>query len=249
MKKHHLAKRLFWGALLAGFFCLIFGMAGAFSTWLALKSEVQGKVISVPDLFFKSEAEASQICQSLGLILAVDRTQQVYSQVVPQDKVLLQVPRAGRKIKSGRRVEITLSAGPETKLVPDMVGQTLTFSKTLLDESGMKAAIISRTPSTQKAKGRTLAQIPEPGKTLGVRNGVSLLVSDGEQAPWYMMPKLEGKDYLTVKAFLDRHEFRVITRYRVSDPDLGQVILEQIPKHGYPISKTQTVTLVVNKDF
>lgn len=243
-----LANRYLFGSLLAGVMLLVFTLSAAIATWLFLKSEVQGKVVMVPELFSKTEEEARRLCEINGLTLRID-PQDVHSAVVPAGHVLLQAPRAGRKIKSGRTVEITMCAGPEKELVPDMEGETLTFSNALLDEAGMEARVLSRVSSSLYDKGRVLAQAPEPGVEMALRQGVSLLVSDGPQPPWYVTPDLVDKDYLTVKAFLDKHEIRVITKYRVEDEDMGQVVLEQTPRAGYPINKMQTITLVVNKDF
>lgn len=242
------AKKTFFGSLLAGVCLSVFTLSAAIATWIYLKSEVSGKVVEVPDLFSKSQEEAQKLCRANGLTLIID-PQQVHSPVVEKDLVLLQAPRAGKKIKTGRNIEITLSAGPQKKLVPKMEGETLTFSQTLLDEAGMRARVVSRVPSTLHAKGRVLAQSPPSGKELVIRQGASLLVSDGPKSPWYVTPKLVGKDYLTAKAFLDKAEIRVITRYRTVDEDMGQTILEQSPKAGYPLNKAQTMTLVVNKDF
>ena len=243
-----LAKKTFFGSLLAGTMIFGFTACAAIATWLYLKSEVAGKVVVVPDLFSKTEAEAMAFCRDRGLLLRVNN-QDVHSPVVARDLVLLQVPRAGRKIKEGRTVEITRSAGPQKKLVPDLLGQTLTFSNTLLDESGLSARVVSRMPSDLYPRGHVLAQAPTPGEELGIRKGVSLLVSDGPQVPWFVTPNLVGKDYQAARTFLDQVEIRVITRYRAGDEDLGQMVLEQSPKAGYPINKTQTMTLVVNKDF
>lgn len=236
------------GFLFVGILVLIFVLSGAIATWLFLKNEVQGKVVAAPDLFDISENDARVVCSQSGLLMSIDANRE-HSQLVEAGKVLLQVPREGRLIKAGRTIEVTLSAGPEQRTVPEMEGETLTFSQALLEESGMQAAIISRAPSQSWTKGRIMAQVPLPGGELGVLQGTSLLVSDGVQKPFYVMPKLLGRDYLTVKSFLDREDFRVITKYRVKDEDLGQVVLEQWPRAGYPIAKNQTVTLIVNKDF
>lgn len=249
MSFRDLAKKGIFYLNFAGFLLLVFTLSAALTVWFYLKHEVQGKVVVIPELFSKTEIEARQLCTRMGLILRVDSSQKVFSPIVEKGGVLLQIPRPGRKIKAGREVDITLSAGPQKKLVPQMEGETISFSQTLLTEAGMRVRVLSRAPSSEQSKGRVLAQIPLSGSELALRQGTSLLISDGEQLPWYVTPNLVGKEYLAVKTFLDSHEIRVITKYRQEVEDLGRTVLEQTPKAGYPINKLQTITLVVNKDF
>jgi len=152
-------------------------------------------------------------------------------------------------IKANRVIEITLSAGPEKKLIPSLVGKTLNFSNTLLKDEATEVAIVSRSPDEKVLKGRILEQSPETGSEISGNLGVSLLISDGPQQTWYVTPNLVGKDYITAKAFLDEHQFRVLTKYRSGEEDSSQTILDQRPPAGYPMILSQTITLVVNKDF
>lgn len=250
MSLRTVARKFFIGSLYLGVIALVFGLSGAFATWLYIKAEVQGEVVDLPDLFGKTEAEALDIAQMLELELVIDNTL-VHDKIVEKGRVLAQLPlnRDNRKIKKGRTIEITLSAGPEQKLIPEMLGETLSFSHELLTESGTVAQVVSRMPSNLDTRGRVLQQVPDSGKALDLRSGVSLLISDGPQAQYYVTPDLVGRDYLTVKNLLEKHELRMITRYRAQDAEMGQTILEQSPKPGFPLAQTQTITLIVNKDY
>ena len=236
-------------AVLTGLGIVFFGACTTLTTWIFLKNQVIGRVVKVPDLYGLSGDEARARTESAGLTLIIDEARDVHSQVIARGDVLLQIPRPGRKVKSGREVVITLSAGPAQKRIPNLRGQTLNFSKNLLQQSELTVTTVSRSPTGKEPKGRVVNQHPGQGEELGLRAGVSLLISDGDQMKWYVMPDLKGRDYTTVKQFLDRNEFRVVTKYKVADPGLGQVILDQLPKAGYPIKKSENITLTVNKDF
>jgi len=244
-----IAKKVFFGSVLIGAASLVFGVVLAGSAWLYIKSTIQGEVVIVPDLLGNSIEEARARVDGLDLVFRVEDGQKVYSNVIPADRVYLQVPRPGRKIKTGRIVEVTISAGPEKKRVPNLEGETLNFSTTLLKGVGKKVDILSRTPSALQDKGRVLDQNPKGGDDPEILRSTALLVSDGEQHPWFVMPDLRGRDYELVKNFLDRHEFRMITRYRAEDQDRGPVVLRQTPQPGFAVNKSQTITLTVNKDF
>ncbi len=243
------AKKVFLGSVLTGAASLVFGVILASCAWLYIKNTIQGEVVTVPDLLGSSIEDAQARVEDLDLVFQIEDGQKVFSNVIPADRVYLQIPRPGRKIKTGRIVEVTISAGPEKKLIPKLEGETLNFSSTLLKGVGKKVDILSRAPSSLQDRGRVLAQSPKAGEDPEILRSMALLVSDGEQYPWYVMPDLNGRDYETVKAFLDRHEFRMITRYQADDPDLGPVVLRQIPQPGFAVNKSQTITLIVNKDF
>jgi len=235
--------------LLIGALAAILGLAAAAGAWWRIKLAVKGETVIVPDLVGQTIDEALQTLADLELELALDQGQRVHSNVIEKDRVYLQIPRPGRKIKTKRIVEVTISAGPEKKVTPKLEGETLTFAETLLASINFEPQILSRAYSDLEERGRVLSQHPAAGEPLGLRAGASLLISEGPQPEWFVMPDLIGRDYSSVKAFLDKNRFRVVAKYQTGDQGLGQVVLQQTPRAGYPVSRAQTLTLVVNKDF
>jgi len=238
-----------WIFTLVGLGVVLFAGGGIIGTWLFLKSRVKGHAVTIPDLYGLSEQEARKRVEDEGLVLIVDQSKDVNSSVIPEGKVLLQIPRPKRVVKSGRQVEITLSAGPKVTLTPNVCGKTAGFADVLLKQAEISTAVVSRTPSNLEDDGKVLAQFPLPGETMGLRQGASLLISSGPAKEYFVMPNLVGKTYNRARNFLDRHQFRVVSKYRSQDPLLGQVILEQTPKAGFPVTKSQYITLVINKDY
>ena len=232
-----------WGVIVG-----VFGVCLAASSWLYVKNVVMGEVVATPDLLGMTIEDARSQVEDMGLVLAIEE-QQVHSGVIAKDRVYLQTPRPGREIKTGRLVEITISAGPEEKLIPDLSGETLSFSRTLLKGVGKEVEVETRIPTSLEPKGRVLAQHPEPGADPGLNKELAVLVSDGSQEPYFVTPNLVGRDFSQVKQFLDRHEFRMIVKYQAEDSDLGSVVLHQAPAPGYPINKSQTITLIVNEEI
>lgn len=227
------------------FFCL--GMGGVLSTWFTIKRVVSGRVIEVPNLYGLNRTDALDQANALELNLWVGG-QKIHSNVVPEDCILFQVPKPGKKIKAGRTIEITLSAGPEEQRVPDLFNQPLRFSQMLLQQIDTEIAKTSRTFSDQIPKGRVLAQNPQSGELMGLRDGVSVLLSDGTAKTWYVTPDFVGMDYPEVKRFLDRHGLRTISKFKSVEEGAGQLVMRQIPQAGYPLHIDQTITLEVNKE-
>ncbi len=231
-----------------GLFSAFFGVVAVLVAWLYIKHVVQGRVVIVPELLGTTLSEAQKQIEAQDLIFRIDQGK-VFSNVIKKDHVYLQVPRPGRKIKTGREVVVTISAGPEEKRIPGLQGETLNFSRTLLKEIGKKPDILARMPSQTYPAGRVISQNLREGADPGLNIPMALLVSDGKPEAWYVTPDFIGRDYASVKAFLDRHEFRMITKYLEEDEGLGPVVIRQIPEPGFPINRSQTLTLMVNKDF
>lgn len=228
-------------------FVLIFAVSAVATTWIHLALVVRGRAVAVPDLYGMTLEEAQQHCLELGLVLVSDAAG-LHSSVVAKDRILFQSPQPGSQIKAGRRLEATLSLGPELRRVPKLVGESLNFSQMLIRQAESNAGMIARFPSSLAAKGRVLAQSPPAGSEPGLDNAVSLLVSEGSPAPYYLTPDFEGKSYPLVKKFLDGHGFRTVVKIRGGDPSQLPRVMRQFPQAGYPIQKTHPITLEINRE-
>lgn len=248
--KPTLVTRIIFLLLLVGLSFLALGLSGAAGTWVTIKSRIDGEVVMVPDLINMTEEEATAALVDLNLIPAVDRSRVVHTNIVPEGRVFLQTPASGNKIKTNRVIEITLSSGPEKKRAPRMTGEILSFGRELLrEEAGVDDPMITRITYPEQSRGMIMAQHPPRDTEISSRRGVSLLVSEGEPLVDFVMPELVGRDYLEVKAFLERVGLRHVARYKTEDEDLGQVILDQIPKAGYAVNRGNVIRLTINQDF
>lgn len=233
--------------IIVGWCFFVFGLVVAASTWFQLSSVVSGRAVDVPDLYGLTLDEAREGLENLGLVMVEDPVP-VYNDVVTQGRILYQVPQPKKRIKTGRQVEVTLSLGPEEKTVPDLTGESVNFSEMILARRETQPGTLSHVPHPAIAKGRILAQNPPAGQSLGLMNGVSLLVSEGPFEPYYVTPHLVGKSYPEIKKFLDDHDFRVVVKVRGGDPSEPPTILRQFPQAGYPIQKNHPITLEVNRE-
>lgn len=224
----------------------LMAVTGALATWVTIKTSIAGKVIEVPDFCGLPMDQAQQQAQSLGLVLNVNE-RRIHNNVVTTDHILFQNPNPGKQIKAGRTVDVTISAGPERKVIPDLIDKPINFAEILTAQAETEIIKISRTYGPQR-KGRIMAQSPDPGAEIGVQPGLSVLIAEGKDPVWYVTPDFRGKNFPEVKRFLDEHGFRVVAKFKDFEPGWGPIILRQIPQSGYPLNGDQTITLEVNKD-
>ena len=120
------------------------------------------------------------------------------STTVPDGFVIETSPAAGQKSIVTNDITIHVSTGPETRRVPDVVGQTVDQASTNLRTAGFQ--IILRAPvDSMLPAGEIVSTDPPVGASLSVRSAITLKVSLGNQ---FTMPNLIGKTYLDVVPLL-----------------------------------------------
>jgi serine/threonine-protein kinase len=67
---------------------------------------------------------------------------------VPAGFILSQKPEANETLKPGRSVEVVVSLGTRTRIVPDMRGMTLRQSRNLLQTEGLDVGRVARITHT-----------------------------------------------------------------------------------------------------
>ena len=222
------------------------GLAGGISTWLLLKHMVKGEVVTTPNLYGKDIEAIQQELDRLGLILSIDPSR-VHSNVVKKDSAVFQTPGPGKKIKKNRIIEVSLSSGPEIALVPDLKNQSIYFAKLVADKLDTRIAKASKIPSSDYKKGRVISQIPDQGIEVPQRTGLSILLSDGEQEKWFVMPDVQGHTFSTAKTFFDQKGFRIVSKYKYNAKLLPDEVIRQFPQPGYPVKQNSTITFEVNR--
>jgi hypothetical protein len=156
-----------------------------------------GQVVTVPDLVNMSFDEAERFLRSRGMDYMVGDS--IYSRKHKLNVVLSQSPKAGEKVKYGRR--IILNVNPKTypkHRVPNLDGQQLHDARRLLENEGLEVGRITYKPDFSKdvvmeyyVNGRKMdsATIAKGYMAL-VGTKVDLLVADGRGETEFNVPSL-----------------------------------------------------------
>lgn len=112
---------------------------------------------------------------------------------VPEKMVVATVPTAGQQVAITGVVTIEVSAGPETRRVPELSGgQTVEQATSNLEIAGFPVVLTAFVDSLRPS-GQVVATDPPAGTALSVRSAVTLKVSRGNQFP---MPDLSVRPTL-----------------------------------------------------
>ncbi|MGD0112228.1 MAG: PASTA domain-containing protein [Armatimonadota bacterium] len=137
------------------------------------------KEVTVPKIVGLQQQEATGLLKSLGLDSEV--ISEKASEDTPEGKVLEAEPGAGRVVKVGRKVRLTISSGSRWAKVPDVGDMSVDRARALLKEARL---VVKREKARYDPKvpvGYVLGQTPTPGGKVPRGTEVDLLVSKGPE--------------------------------------------------------------------
>ncbi len=143
--------------------------------------------VTVPDLSGLSAPEAVRLLSVLGL---VGLPGEVFDESVPQGEVVGTLPAAGGRAVAGDEVEIQVSAGPEPRTVPEMVGQPSTVAFAALGRADLQVGGVTERFSADDEPGTVLAV--EPGAGAEVPRDTPVRVVVATDAAVVEVPDLVG---------------------------------------------------------
>ncbi len=202
----------------------------------------QGEEIRMPDLRGKTRPEAQQILEGLSLSLR-DTVTRVTADI-PRGVVIDQDPAPEASIKTDRGVRLVLSRGREELKVPALAGQTLRFTRLNLGEEGYAVGDVVRAPSREVPRDCVIASDPPAGTLVEPGRRIHLLVSDGPEGRYWIMPDLRNQDLRLTAERLRGAGFTVV----IDDEDPFEIrprrVEATIPRPGDPMRGTGTVHLI-----
>lgn len=225
---------------------LFMAMAGI-GTYLSLTLLLKGEnTVVVPDLVGEDVLYSLEILSDLGLNTRVRGT--VYHDQVPRNHVIDQDPDPGSTIKQGRDVRIRVSRGPETIVMPNLIGLTVQQSLILLAENGLCPGTRGTMTDASHPAGQVLAHHPPSGATIDRNTCADLLVSSGPPAHAIKMADLSGLPLSSAVRRLTAHQLTVGTIRAVSaNASPVDTIVDQLPMAGHRVAAGSSVNVTVNR--
>src|SRR4030042_1214305 len=120
-----------------------------------------------------------------------------YDAVIEEGKVIIQEPLPDTKVKEGRIINLAISLGPETIIIPDLKGVDIEKAKLIIGRLEMKIEEIVYEFSDSVAAERVLRTVPQADEETKKGDKVLLIVSKGGKLK---MPSLIGQQLEIAKA-------------------------------------------------
>jgi beta-lactam-binding protein with PASTA domain len=239
---------------------LIIVLVGLASMLTAMRFAIHGREVSIPKLAGMTVAQAEQVANNNGLLLA--RDDRFYSSTVPEGRIISQVPIEGTRVRRGWRIRVAESIGPQRVTIPDVVGQSNRAAELNLRRRGLNVGSVASIAVSGVPAEQVLAQSP-PANAQGISAPkVNLLLSAPEQVEEaWVMPDFAGAKLADATAAVTQTGLKM-GRVRFA-PDPSQpapangskqpapkptpdsVVVHQTPAPGQKVVKETTVSFDV----
>jgi eukaryotic-like serine/threonine-protein kinase len=130
------------------------------------------QLVSVPPVIGEQYDEAAATLQDAGF--AVARTD--VDDDAPRGTVVGQNPQGNTSQPRGSRITLSVSRGPATSQVPDVIGFDEDAARSTLEGEGFQVRVRRRSVSTQEEADVVLDQFPGPGETANAGSVVEIHV-------------------------------------------------------------------------
>ncbi len=181
----------------------------------------------VPDLRGRAISDAEARLRAAQL--EAGQTLEVHDDSRPAGTIVAQEPPAGAQVRSGRRVNLLVSAGPAVREIPDLTGKTARLASMELAQVGLSAGLTMIVPSSLLREGEIIGTRPARGESPVHGGKIDLLVSGGPPRGLYLMPDLRGVTLYEAARRLEAAGIHVSgerseNRVQVQDPPPGSPI-------------------------
>ena len=204
-----------------------------------------GAETQVPEVLGLDLAEARVVLERAGFTGVQER--EMASAEYAEGQVAEQRPAAGKLLRKGRKVWLTVSLGEVRVIVPDLAGLSVRQAGIALQKEKLEPGTVSRAHHGRVARGEVVAQSPPQGASLGEGARVNLLVSLGPEARAWVLPDLAGRPLREVESLLSRYGMRLGERTFLLDRSvLPGTVLRHEPPAGSRVVSGQRIDVEVS---
>ncbi len=199
--------------------------------------------VSVPNVVGDTQAAATTAITGAGLVAGTVTKQS--SSTVASGSVISESPVAGTSVSAGSAVNLVVSSGPASIVVPNVVGDTQAAATTAITGAGLVAGTVTKQSSSTVASGSVISESPVAGTSVSAGSAVNLVVSSGP-AP-ISVPNVVGDTQAAATTAITGAGLvaGTVTKQSSSTVASGSVISES-PVAGTSVSAGSAVNLVVS---
>ena len=209
---------------------------------LAFMNVTSPKEVVLPDLTNMTEDEAKEELSKIKV--SFNKVNEIYSPTVEAGKVISQDPAPNRRVKERSSVDVVISKGTETTIVPKVVGMTYDEAVNALQDSKLEIEKIEEASKTVEA-GVVISQETAANTTANAGDIVKIHVSTG--IPKATVPSLIGKTEADARSAISSAGLKVNVEYSEDSSKENGVVVSQNINANEEVEADTTVTITVNK--
>ncbi len=220
---------------------------GLMLIFIVIPMLIKGDETEVPYVGGMSLSESMSKLQEKDLSAEIN-PQRKASSKVKEGHVLEQEPRPGFKVKPNRKIYLTLSAGSENIIVPDLTGKLLREVQLVLKSEGFRLGNIARVHSDDfPAVDTIIAQTPLSRSVTPRGTQIALLLSSGVRPKMLLMPDLREKKLDDIRNTIEKSGLKIRNIKPVLSREYGEgTILSHKPQANQIIKVGQYIDFEVS---
>lgn len=235
------------GVVVALLILFLVGNAAGFFSGPGLVQNEQ-KMVSVPDLRGKTEAQARKELEGTGIGMTVENERQP-SNKYEEGEIMSQDPVAGTKVAEHSTIKVVISSGEAAEMVrvPDVEGRSEAEAEKMLQDAKLTVVHGKAENSDEVEEGYVISCDPKAGTEVEEGTEVTIVISLGEKEEQATVPELRNKTESDAEAALKDAGLNGSASEEYSDDvEAGRVISQSIDP-GSKVEKGTTVSYVVSK--
>lgn len=212
----------------------------ATAAWYFISGPGSGSPL--PSLVGMTKSQAEMALKGIGATLVVESTE--FDEQVPADRILTTAPAAGKRIKAGSTVSVSVSKGPERYTVPDLAGKSVDEADSALAALGLLVGVRSESFSDQIPSEKIISTRPVAGSQVRRGASIDIVVSKGQDLAG--LKSYVGLSADQAMAELGDDGFRPTQVLAYSDKVAAGNVISQNPASGQ-VPRGSVVTITVSQ--
>ncbi len=217
------------------------------SALLAMRFAIHGREVRVPKLAGLTPAEAERIANQNGLVLSVES--RFYTAGLPEGRIVSQAPAPDTRVRSGWKVMVVESLGPQRAAIPNLVGQSEHAAGVNVRRRGLQIGSVAAIHFPGAQPGIVIAQSPPPNAKNAASPKINLIVAAPDNATQYVMPNFVGKSLAESTDLLEGAGFAVdkVQGSAAAASAAPGIIVRQRPAAGQKVTAGAAVSFEVRR--
>lgn len=215
---------------------------GLTAGFLWFRGQIQGREVKVIDVRGLHKDVAEEKLNEINLELRVKS--EVYSSEYEKDHVISQSVEAGETVKEGYPIEVTISKGVEEVDVPYVVNKPVDEAEILIEDADLNSVV--KLVFSDIPKGYVISQTPEADERVAKGTVVNLVVSDGPEIKYVIVPNVIGENIDKARNELTALGLNVEAKYEYNENVDKDIIIWQDLTAGSEVEENTTINLTVS---
>ncbi len=208
-----------------------------------------GQAITVPNLTSLVFEDAREVLNRLDLKIVEEAKKFDTTNEFPIGTIMVQNPRAGTTVKTGRRVYVIVSKGEPLVEMPKLVGESERNAIFMLENLGLRLGEIyltSSDSSNQLLIGKVVHQSIPVGSEIKVGTLVNItVISESDQ---FFAPQLVGRSLAEARRIVFQAGLAIGEIYYEEKSDLlPETVIDQYPGAEQKVSRGDTLRLWISQ--